>query len=416
MISTATGGSTRSSSGRVTVTRRIDRASRELRQSGGNTLFLGRWTAMVPEVRASVLLPLFLALDLGLGCETYVAPPGIDHLSVEAGVYDPEGGPLSVKLTKPVDLATLSLSLFVDHRGTEGDLCLGMPLPEGCSDDAALQVLGPCAPKTAMSDRTEDGRTRFLCAMGGAIIVSTDRTEVVLELEGKLVPFQRYTLDLASGLTSAEGANTAVPTQARFSVKSDIARGPTDFQPGMFFAVVDIFEPIPAQFQFWFWFAVKPETGQLAIYAADADPKDMSIDPKVNRIPADWVSDPVSDKGATLSAVGQIADIGGQRLIRFFPFHLLVIVPPVEAVATEVSARVSRGEFLGAPAIEREIIEGTMSSPAVFLGLDAERAALGPGRGAIALFRLTPEEAIPVSALLGRGVTEQDVINPVFPE
>lgn len=335
---------------------------------------------------------------------------------MEAGVYDPERGPLEVTFTGPVDLATVNLSLFVDRRSREGELCVaadGAMLPTGCSMPAA-RTLGPCPLATSPSSRTDDGRVRFECAAGGAVIAKTDRTGLALELEGALVPFERYTIDIAPGLTSAAGADTGVATQARFSVKSDLPLAPTDLMPGMFFAVVDIFEPIPAQFQFWFWFAVKPETGELRLYAADADPVDMSVDPKVVRDPARWTPDPNPPRGVTLAASGQVSDQGGQRLVRIFPFQLLVTEPPVEAVGTEVSARITLGEFPGAPAMTREILEGTIQSPGVFLGLDSERAALGPGRGAIVMFRLTEAEQPPFASILATGVTEAQVKEPSF--
>lgn len=351
------------------------------------------------------------------GCETYLAPPDIASLNVEAGVYDPASGPLTATLSRAVDLASVDLTLFVDRRSREGGLCVragaDAVLPDGCAGEATV-VLGPCPLASSPSDRTDDQRTRFRCSTGGSVIVSTERDALVLELDGALVPFERYTLQLAPGLTSGEGADTGVVTEARFSVKSDLPLAPTDLEPGMFFAIVDIFEPIPAQFQFWFWFAVKPETGELRFYASDADPQDMSIDPKVNRDPTLWKADPNPPTGATLSARGQVADSGGQRLLRIFPFRLLVTVPPVEALATEISARISMGEYPGAPAMTREIVEGSMASPAVFLGLDSERAALGPGRGSITMFRLLESEQPPFLTILGTGVTEEEVKNPSF--
>lgn len=357
---------------------------------------------------------LIVVTGLILGCETYVAPPTIESLNVQAGVFDPAIGPLEVKFSGALDLATVNLSVLVDRRSREGGLCLadGGELPAGCSVEAS-RVLGPCALASSPSERAEDGRTRFRCT-GGAVVASTGRDALTLEVEGALVPFERYTIQLAAGLTGADGADTAVPAEARFSVKSDLPLAPTDLAPGMFFAVVDIFEPIPAQFHFWFWFAVKAETGEIRFYAADADPLDMSIDPKISRDPAQWKGDPNPPTGAILSAAGQVADQGGQRLVRIFPFRLLVTVPPVEALATEISARITTGPFPGAPAMEREILEGTMQSPAVFLGLDSERAALGAGRGSIAMFRLTESEQPPFATLLAAGVTEESVKNPSF--
>ncbi len=349
-----------------------------------------------------------------LGCETYVAPPAIESLNVQAGVFDPALGPLEVRFSGAVDLSTVDLSVLVDRRSREGALCLpeGGALPAGCASEAT-RALGPCKLASSPSERTDDGRTRFRCT-GGSVIASTDRRALTLEVDGALVPFERYTVQLAPGLTGADGADTAVPAEARFSVKSDLPLAPTDLQPGMFFAVVDIFEPIPAQFHFWFWFAVKAETGEIRFYAADADPQDMSIDPKISRDPAQWKADPNPPSGAILSAAGQVADQGGQRLVRIFPFRLLVTVPPVEALATEISARITEGEFPGAPPMTREILEGTMQSPAVFLGLDAERAALGSGRGAITMFRLTESEQPPFASILATGVTEDQVKNPSF--
>jgi hypothetical protein len=361
--------------------------------------------------RASSPLPVTPALCLALAglapslaCETYVPPPSVAATNLAAGgLLDPGAGALRLELSEPIDPATFTLSMRNDVRGLEGELCTadaGGALPEGCAR-VAEPVIAPCALDPTTAERADDG-LRYVCT-GGAVRVDAARRVIHVEPTQRYAPYGRYVVSIAAALAGDSGRRTGVPLEVVFQVAGDLPRAPTTFTSGQFFAVIDIFEPIPAQFQFFFFVAVRPETGELRFFAADADPNDASIDPKTNRDPKLWKVDVADTTGATLRADGQVADTANGQLLRIYPFTLLVKTPPVEGLGTEVTARVERGTIAGAPAGDRDLITGTMSSPSVALGLDAERSDLGPGRGAIQLFRLAADEERPLESLLPVG-------------
>lgn len=341
-------------------------------------------------------------------CDAYRSPPELESANLERGELDPALGPLELRLSTPIDPATLSIELRLDRRGTEGELCIGdeASRPAGCGGEATL-VLGPCTADPGIAERLEDG-VKYPCE-GGAMIADGELTRLRFETTSRLIPYQRYVLIFAKGLADREGLERGIPLELIFQVKGDLPLAPTDFRPGMFFSVVETFEPISAQFHFFFWIVVNPETGELRAFAADADPADPAVDPKVNRDPSIWVADPNPPSGSNLRASGQVADGPDGRIVHVFPFLLSVPVPPVDAVGAEVGARIRVGTLPAVPGGDREIIEGTMYAPEVFLGLDDQRSALGPGRGTMLLFRLSEEESPPLESLLPVGMTLEDI-------
>jgi hypothetical protein len=299
--------------------------------------------------------------------------------------------------------------LVVDRRGFEDEPCVGPGDPEGCSETPPT-LLGPCSADPARAEVIAGG-VRYQCE-GGTFEIDAGATRLALFPLTSYAPYERYALRIAAGLTGTDGHARGVPLVAIFQAAGDLPLAPTDFEPGMFFAVIDTFEPIAAQFHFFFYLAVKPETGELRYFAVDADPIDPATDIRTNREPRDWKTDPLDGTGATLRAAGQVADGPDGRVIYINPFLLKVAVPPVEAVGTEVGARVRTATLAAIPGGARELIEGTMYSPAVFLGLDGERSDLGPGRGTALLFRMHPDEQPPLEDFLSPGVTVDEIVRP----
>jgi hypothetical protein len=348
------------------------------------------------------LLPL-----IAFGCESYQPPIEIERVNVDRGVYDPAAGPLAVRFTGPIDPASLTFSLFLDRRGTEGEMCLGESLPGGCPGEAAA-ILGPCKADPSMAERVDEG-VRYVC-QGGAFVLDLTQQEIVIEPEARLIPYERYVLVFAPGLTDRAGIDRATALELIFQRKGDLPRGPTTFQGGMFFSVVEAFEPVNSQFHFFFWMIVDSETGEFRTFAADADPEESSIDPKVNREPGRWIADPNGPTGSFITGQGQIADDADGRVLQVYPFLLSVSSPRVDAVSAEVGARIRTGTLPGYPGGDREIIEGTFYSPEIYLGVEGQRAALGPGRGKIELVRLFEDETVPLETLVPRGKTLEELL------
>lgn len=351
-----------------------------------------------------------LFVSILVACETYVPPPTVVVMGLTDGVYNPDSGALAVSLVKDLDLTTMEVSLVVDRRGTEGDLCLGPgALPKGCAGEAS-PVLSHCRADPAKAERTEEG-ARYACS-GGAILVTSDGTALRFIPETHLIPYERYLIRFEPGLADAAGHRHGVPVDLSFHMAGDLVRAPTDLKSGVFFAFVETQVPIPALLQFWFYVAVRPETGELRIFGTDVDPVDMSVDPKTNRIPRDWKLDPNPPTGSTLRASGQVADTPDGRVLHVYPFLMKTVVPPVEVVGMEVAGRFRVGKLPGAPDEDRELLDASMTAPAVFLGLDNERAALGAGRGVFTMMRLTTDETPALPAMLPTGVPASDILDP----
>ncbi len=365
---------------------------------------------------------LLLPTALLLACpQPYDPPPDIDALNIDRGLYDPTTGPLQITFSEPVLLRSMTIALRLDRHTIEYDACVEKEdgsLPEGCAE-AATAILGPCtlSGATADPDHRDPDTFKFNCD-GGNITVSADQKIVTLEPNTTLTPYERYSIDVDAGLEDADGRVRGVGIREVFQVASNIACGPTTFESGMFFAIFDIEVPIPAQFHFFFWSEVNPDTGQLRAFGADADPHDEMTDTKLNRVPSDWFADTRAEGGAIVEATGQVATVDGDTVVVVFPFDLRVAVPPVLAPGAELNARVSRGEVAGTPAPmgDTDLIAGRLFGPKVFFGEGADQSDLGMGNGTVRMFRINDLSNIPSKPeLLRRGVTVEDIEAPFPP-
>jgi hypothetical protein len=365
-------------------------------------------------MRSSTLVALILSGAL-LGCESYEAPPKIQAISLVRDTYDQDTGPLEIEFEKPLDPATLKLSLYLDRSNVEQDLCRmnGDALPSGCTEEAPI-IAGPCERRPDAEFRLDDpSRGRAFMCNGATLIISPDETKLSVELSNALTPFERYVLIFEAGLSGADGRVAKNALVRRFQAAGAFALAPTSFEPGMFFTVFDVDAPVKKQFHFYFYLWVDQGTGRLQLFGADIDPNDETVVPEVNRNPSDWHTDPNAPTGASISANGQIADTAAGQVIAVFPFLLKIEQPAVEAIDTELTGKLRIDVVPEAPPVEREVVQGSMFAARVFLGAGESRAELGAGSGRLAMYRLTPEEAPPIEALLPDGVSLQDVLPPL---
>lgn len=348
--------------------------------------------------------------------ETYDAPPEVASINLEQGLYDPQSGPLRLNFTEPVDLKTLRVTLFLGRTNAEQDLCepdQAGALPDGCTDEARA-VVGPCATTLDKADPDSRDELRFLCD-GGIVTVGPDNSSLSIEPAINLTPFERYILRIDTGLTDAGGRARSVPLDVIFQVKSNLPCEPIDFESGWFFTIFDIQEPISAQFHFVFWIQVNDQTGQIRAYGSDIDPNDATVDPDTNRDFTQWYIDPFPPTGATIVAEGQVAEIDGAVVLVVFPFTLSVIQPRVEAPGAELNGRATERAVTGTndpPGTTRQVIDGRLNGPAVFLGDGEGQMFLGAGAGGATFIRLNIAEAPDLRSILPKGVTVQDVVAP----
>lgn len=331
---------------------------------------------------------LTLALTLSFltgACGTYDPPPEVLETNLGRGVYDPRRGDIELTLSEPVDPTTLRVEVARAVFSVERDLCLPADdLPPGCAA-AAEVVIG------ADSDR---------------ITLEEDR---VIRIDGSaLEPFSTYALRLASGLADEAGRARLTPVVQTFFVRGDVQGTATDFEAGMFFGKLNTSAPLPIEVNFYFWIEVSPEDGLIRVFGADADPVSGSPDGEETSLQQDrWRPDPVLPLGFTMQADGVIQETPDQTLLELLPFELNVATPPVLAAGAVFRGTVAEGVPPGDIGGLRELVQGQLDASAVYLG-DTD-TSIGAARGDLVMFRLTEEEAPPLSAILGEGVTEADV-------
>ena len=330
---------------------------------------------------------------------TYDPPPELASVNVDGGLYDPAGGPLEVVLTEPVVTSTLAVSLVTARWSPERDLCVadgGGALPDGCREAAEVVARWP----------------------GDTAISLYERRSIRMDLADRLTPFSRYVVVLDAGLADDAGRARGVPLLVPFQVAGSFATAPTDFEEGMFFAVLEVIEPLPTRVHFFFWLAVDEATGRLRLFGTDADPADPSVkeSDSTDLRPASWAADPSPPNGFSVEPTGQVAETAADRVVVLYPFDLEVPVPPVQVTDAEFRGTVRTAEIPDGPSGEREVIEGQLNSPKVLLGLTGEMLDMGPGRGQMMLFRLTDDEAPPLSAILPAGRSEADVEGAFAPQ
>lgn len=349
--------------------------------------------------------PLLAVVVLAACGETYDPPPDVLSTNLVNGVFDLDSGALRVELTEPVDEETLRVRLLTGRYGTEQEVCLAGGdgrLPDGC------------------------GRAAELVAGDGDRVTVEDQRVVLVDAADRLRPFGLYVLLIDAGLTDDAGRRRKVPIDLRFQVAGDFEQAPTDFEPGMFLARLEVEKPIGTKVHFFFWIAVAAETGLARIWGCDADPKDPDVREMTSTDlhPDVWDPLPGPPGGYPIVAEGQVADTEQGRVVVLFPFDLITTGPAVtieqaefQGALTVESVEHGFSDILSArmgPAGDREVVKGQLSAPASYLGEGAETAPLGPGQGPLAFYRLTEEEQPPLESILPAGVTSAQVLDHPF--
>lgn len=337
-------------------------------------------------------------------------------MAFERGIYDPRLGPLEIHFSEPIAPESIRLRLRLDRNNQEREVCLETngSLPAGCTEPAAT-VIGDCTVDPTKAERPQPGETstRYPCDAGGLFRLEHDGSKLAIEPDVRLIPFERYALEFDEGLGDLAGRTTQTRSAIPFQVASEYPLAPTTFSEGMFFTVFEVDDPVSVEFDFFFWVELNSATGEARLFGSDIDPNDDSVDPKLNRNPADWHTDPNQPTGTTIDARGQIVDGTDGPLLIAYPFRLSVAVPAIDAEGVELNARFGEGAFAGAPSPPeiRQRAEGRMFAPKVYLGLDDERAFAGEGRGVVKMYRLSDDEAPRLEDLMPTGGNADEIRN-----
>jgi hypothetical protein len=200
-----------------------------------------------------LVLVLFVVTATAMSCASYEPPPKAEIIGLQQGVLSDSRAPLVVHFGMPVELETLTARVVLNETDPEGNL-----FDEDEDPDSQLKVLiardpldGDVASKNAFED-------------GDATLVMTP--EAALPVGPKLV------LVVEAGLKSKAGKENKVRQKITFSytVKCGAAK-PSKLQSGVYFALLEVQEPIGSQIQLYGSFDVDPATGALSGQFTNAD-------------------------------------------------------------------------------------------------------------------------------------------------
>lgn len=325
---------------------------------------------------------------MAAGCGAYDPPPELVAVNLPRGTYDPTRGDIALTFSEPVDPETLAVDVLTARFNVERDLCApggaSGDLPAGCARAAEVVI-------AADSDK---------------ISLDAARTEVRIDGAG-LETFSKYVVRVRGGLADDAGRVRRPPVLLPFYVQAPVEGTPTTVESGVFFGRLTTTSPLEIKVTMFFFAQVDPAQGRLKMFGCDADPAKGGPDSGEPSLRQDaWKADPAPPMGFTAVARGVIQETPTETRMELFPFDLVVTTPPVTAGGAVFRGSIAPGEPPGDVGGTRQLIAGQLDAESILLG----GAPLeGDAQGDLVLFRLTEDEAPPLSSLLGEGVTEEDV-------
>lgn len=338
-----------------------------------------------------VLLFLFLIVAAGLACERYEPPPRAMIQGLAAGVLTDSRAPLFVDFGVPIDPDTLSLKIAVAETDVEGNL-----FDEDADPETNLKVLvahDPLEGDFAGRTELEEGGTRVRIVPEAALPVGP---QLMLIVE--------------PGVRATSGAEARTRQRVLFAFTVACTSGrPTRLASGVYFALLDVEEPIGTQIQLFAVLEVDPSSGALVAQFTNADrnpnarcPSPCGSADVCRLLPApacvapstragtvdehpDFVPNVAPPTGYSFFVRGCAADDeAGATGVSTAPATLVVQSPPVT-----IEALTMTGSFTEDPGGTVRAT-GSLAADTVRLGTNP----LGGGKGTLTAVRL-PDEAAP---------------------
>jgi hypothetical protein len=190
----------------------------------------------------------------GGACDEYEAPPRPVLLGLSSGVLTDPRAPLEIDFGTAIDPSTLVVKVALYDTDPEGNL-----KDEDEDPESELKVLLRRDPGEG-----DFGVTADIDAAAGRAILNA---QAALPVGPKLV------LIVEPGLTSASGRLSKYRVRIPFSfvVKCDSRGASTKFQNGVYFALLEVDQPLGTQIQLYGAMEVDPTTGALAGQFTNAD-------------------------------------------------------------------------------------------------------------------------------------------------
>lgn len=211
---------------------------------------------------ASSIVLLTAAMALGsLGCDYYDAPPTPYVEGGEDGVLEDPKAPLVISFSESVDPKTIAIKIIRLVTDTEGNLA------DEVDPTAELETLY---------------RLDTLEELGGTSELLDDNSRIRITPVAPLPIGSKLAVLVEAGLKDLQGNVTKTRKRLTFgySFKLECNAPTAVFDPGYYFMLADIKQPLKVQVQIWGYFDVDPMTGAVNGQCTNAD-----RNPDPNRCP-----------------------------------------------------------------------------------------------------------------------------------
>lgn len=330
-----------------------------------------------------VLVPVIAS---AMACDSYDPPPKAEIIGLQQGVLSDSRAPLVLFFGMPVDPDTLTVRLALNETDPEGNL-----FDEDGDPDSQLKVLvardpldGDVASKNELTD---------------------DDSVLVMRPEAALPVGPKLVLVVEAGLKSKAGKENKVRQKISFSytVKCGAAK-PTTLQSGIYFALLEVQEPLGVQIQLYGALDVDAATGAVSgqFTNADRNPEQKCPTPcgsadvcRLSPAPecvapsqragtadewADFVPNVTPPTGYSFSVQGCAVDDGEATGVLTAPATMVVESPRVTVEALTMTASFAKDGRA----------TGSLVADTVRLGGNP----LGAGRGTMTAVRI-PDDRLP---------------------
>ena len=266
-----------------------------------------------------------LLVCLALASCVYDAPPDVERLEAEGGVYR-AGDPIDLRFSEPVDPATLSIRIWPAHWDIEGRLLRDEgPLLNSCAFSAA-----PCGPTTLTAIEFDEFGAPSPVTDG----LSLDGIRIQLDPAGLGRPNNPVVLEVQSGLADLAGNATGIPSlyDLKFLPQDTGPSSDVKFENGTYVCVGTLEEPIPGVVITLITSFVADSTGMLVLAAADGDP--IGGAPKNTTDPSLLEVDG-GEHGFVLFAQGSLSASQGERYFESQPVPLNIGLGNINVTLTD---------------------------------------------------------------------------------
>jgi hypothetical protein len=337
-------------------------------------------------LKRALLLFLFAFVTAAVACESYDPPPRAQIIGLSQGVLEDSRAPLVISFGMPVDPDTLTVKVAFNDTDPEGNL-----FDEDEDPDSQ--------PKVLIARDALEGN------LAATSELQDDDATLVLTPDAALPVGPKLVLIVEAGLKSKAGKENKVRQKISFSYTVKCGSGrPTTMQPGVYYVLLDVQEPLGVQIQLYGALDIDPTTGALTGQFTNADrntdqkcPTACGIADVCRLLPApecvapsqragtadewpDFVPNATPPTGYSFGVQGCAVDDGAATGVLTAPATMVVESPRVTVEALTMTASFTADGRA----------TGSLTADTVRLGGNP----LGKGRGTMTALRI-PDDRLP---------------------